>query len=179
MTRTPTVAGVAGGVGVSMLASALRAGDLGVYAGGSVDVLVCRTSVVSLGLAHEVAARTPYPPVLAVVADIPSTIPAPVRARMRMAEPHVHRLVAVPFVPEWRSRTDPSVDAAQVLLAPPSQVPRPLREFAKAMQRLVAALEGPLSTPQAVESPRPWDGQPEHELLTHQSSSPNSSTHLI
>lgn len=168
MTRTPTVAGVAGGTGVSTLAAALRAADGGVYSGGPVDVLVCRTTVVSLGLAHEIAARTPFPPVLAVVADIPSTIPAPVRARMRMAEPHVHQLVAVPFVPEWRARTDPYGDAAHVL-EPEQQLPRPLREFAKAMQRLVAAVAGPLSQAAAHTPPVTWADEPELDLLIHRS----------
>lgn len=166
MTRTPLVAGVAGGVGVSTLAAALRAHDGGVYAGGSVDLLVCRTTVTSLGLAHEVAARAPHPPVLAVVADIPSTIPGSVRARMRMAEPHVHQLVAVPFVPEWRARVDPHGEAAQVL-DPAQQSPRSLRDFAKAMDRLVAALAGPLAHAVAGPPPAAWSDLDAGRLLTH------------
>jgi hypothetical protein len=166
MTRIPFVAGVAGGVGASSLAAALRAHDGGVYAGGPVDVVVCRTTVVSLGLAHEVAARAPRPPVLAVVADLPSTIPGPVRARMRMAEPHVHQLVAVPFVPEWRARVNPYGEAAHVL-DPAQQIPRSLRDFARAMTRLVAALAGPLAPAAAGPPPATLGDLPADQLLTH------------
>jgi hypothetical protein len=75
--------------------------------------------------------------VLAVVADVPEgarlkILPSAVRARLRMIEPHVAGMVAVPFVSRWREVDDPCQEAAYVL-APGSDVPRDLRDFAAAM----------------------------------------------
>jgi hypothetical protein len=105
--RQPLVAGVAGGVGTTTIAVALRALDWDLYIEGTaVDVLVCRSTVHSLGEAHRSVGHTPYPPILVVVDDVPdrarlAAFPSAVRARTRMVEPHVAGAVAVPFVPEW------------------------------------------------------------------------------
>jgi hypothetical protein len=44
----PLVAGVAGGVGTTMVATAIGGGDLGVFVGRGADVLVCRATGDSL-----------------------------------------------------------------------------------------------------------------------------------
>jgi hypothetical protein len=162
-TRAPRVAGVAGGVGTSVIATALRAFDDELYdPGADVDVLVCRTTLTSMGAAHRCVAETPAPPVLVVVADINAPLPRPVRARIRMVAPHVHELVAVPYVGHWRHTADPYAEAAAVL-SPEGQVPRSLEDFAKAMHRLVAAV-APLLTAQ--QPPREEPHEPEPVLLS-------------
>jgi hypothetical protein len=70
--RQPLVAGVAGGVGTTTIAVALRALDWDLYIDGTaVDVLVCRSTVHCLGEAHRSVGQAPYPPILVVVADVP------------------------------------------------------------------------------------------------------------
>lgn len=139
--RVPFCAGVAGGVGVTVISHALRAADEDLHVPESpVDILVCRTTTDSVGQAHRALATALYRPVLAVVADVPEgarlkILPSAVRARLRMIEPHVAGMVAVPFVPRWREVDDPCQEAAYVL-APGSDVPRDLRDFAAAMRQL-------------------------------------------
>jgi hypothetical protein len=156
--RMPVVAGVAGGVGTTTIAAALRGDEGDLYVpGDQVDVLVCRSTTDSLGETHKAVASTPYPPVLAVVGDIPAgcrgmkLLPNPVRARLRMVEPYVAGFVAIPFVPTWRERDEPVVEAYHVL-APTSDVPRELRDFAEAAQRLAELL-----VPLLTEHPQPMD----------------------
>jgi hypothetical protein len=143
--RVPRVAGVAGGVGTTLLADALHAIDDGVYVDGPVDVLVCRTTLTSLGDAHRALTQVPYPPVLAVVADIPDVVPSAVRARIRMVSPYLRDAVAVPFVGGWRNLDDPYSEASWVL-SPEVRIPKSLRGFAKAMRVLAGALEPLLGT---------------------------------
>lgn len=143
--RVPRIAGVAGGVGTSLLADALHAIDDGVYVDGPVDVLVCRTTLTSLGDAHRALSQVVYPPVLAVVADIPDVVPGPVRARIRMASAYLLDAIAVPFVGEWRNVDDPYSEASWVL-DPDIRLPKSLRPFSKAMRSLAHALEPLLST---------------------------------
>jgi hypothetical protein len=150
--RQPLVAGVAGGVGTTTIAVALKALDWDLYIDGTaVDVLVCRSTVYSLGEAHRSVGHTPYPPILAVVADVPdrarlAAFPSAVRARTRMVEPHVAGAVAVPFVPEWRTRDKPYDDAARAL-DPAAETPAWLADFAAAMRRLVGLLESAMDVP--------------------------------
>lgn len=141
----PLVAGVMGGVGTTIVASALGAYDDDLYVGGAVDVLVCESTVASLTAAHHAVGRAEYPPILVVVADVPErsrvpVLPGPVKALARMVEPHVAAMVAIPFVPQWRLREDPCADAATVLLAG-VEVPPWLTEFAAAISSLVPHVE--------------------------------------
>lgn len=141
----PLVAGVMGGVGTTVIASALGAYDDDLFVGGAVDVLVCESTVPSLTAAHSAVGRTEYPPILVVVADVPErsrvpVLPGPVKALARMVEPHVTAMVAIPFVSQWRLREDPCVDAATVLLAG-AEVPPWLTEFAAAIKGLVPHVE--------------------------------------
>lgn len=132
----PRIAGVAGGVGTSTLAAALRARDCGIYRGGAVvDVLVARSSMYSLGCAQRAIAATPAPPVLAVVAEIPGSFPGVVKTRLRMTEPHVAAIVMLPFVLDWPELDSPHHDATQLLLSVPTS--RSARAFVVALHELV------------------------------------------
>ena len=143
--RQPRIAGVGGGVGTTTITHALWAFDADLYSAGEpVDVLVCRTTTLSLGDALGAVGAAPAPPVLAVVADLPAgarvpLLTGPVKARLRMVEPHVAALVAVPFVTEWRGDDDPYSKAAHVLRVG-AALPRHLREFAAAMAELTGAV---------------------------------------
>lgn len=141
--RLPCISGVGGGVGTTTLAAALRATDCGIYRQGApIDVLVCRTSMSSVGAAQRALGVVPHPPVLAVVADAASAASAiglsrQLRARLRMTEPHVSGVVFVPFVPTWRDIDDPWQEAMRVLVDPPS---RSTKGFRQAVEALVAML---------------------------------------
>lgn len=151
MMAKPLVAGTTGGVGTTIIASALGAYDDDLYAGGAVDVLVCESTVPSLTEAHRCVGRTPYPPILVVVADVPDksrlpVLPSPVKALARMVEPHVAAMIAVPFVAQWRLRENPCTDAAAVLRAG-AEIPPWLTDFATAIRDLVPHLETLLRDP--------------------------------
>ena len=148
MLEMPIVAGAAGGVGASVVASALGAADVGLFrAGQPVHVLVCRLTMASIGDAQRAIAAAPSPPVLAVVADIPRAgLTGGMRARLRMTEPLVPATVVVPYVSGWRDLADPWTAAAAWQQDP--RPPRPLRAFVGAIQRLAAAVT-PLLRPLA------------------------------
>ncbi|MBV8994448.1 MAG: hypothetical protein JO287_12310 [Pseudonocardiales bacterium] len=150
--RAPLVCGVAGGVGVTTIAAALQARDLGVYCGGPADIVVCRSTSTSVGAAHRVINAVPGTPVLVVVADGPLRIPAPVKARIRMVEPHLAALVSMPYVEQWRHLDDALAQAGAVSRYPDS-VPKWLQPWAAALRQLGNAvlplLEGPCSAPVA------------------------------
>ena len=132
----PQIAGVAGGVGTSTLAAALRARDCGIYRGGDVvDVLVARSSMYSLGCAQRAIAATPAPPVLAVVTEVPGSLPGVVKTRLRMTEPHVAAIVVLPFVLDWAERDNPHGDATHLLVAEPAS--KSARAFRDALLDLV------------------------------------------
>jgi hypothetical protein len=139
----PLIGGVAGGVGTTTLARALRAIDGGIYPGAApVDLLVARSTMYSLGCAQRAAAATPDPPVLAVVADIPRVrLSGQVKARLRMTEPHLGGLVVVPYVETWPELDDPLQDAERVLATVVDDLPKPLRGFAAAVHQLVDQLK--------------------------------------
>jgi hypothetical protein len=109
MLEKPLVAGAGGGVGASVVASALGAADAGLYrAGQPVHVLVCRLTMASIGDAQRAIAAAPFPPVLAVVGDIPRAgLTGGMRGRLRMTEPLVPATVMVPYVTGWRDLADP------------------------------------------------------------------------
>jgi hypothetical protein len=137
-------------VGTSLIAAALLAFDDDLYIdGAAVDVLVCRSTVESVTEAQRAAATAPYPPVLAVVADLPAAaglpVPPPeVSALTRMNERLVAAQIGVPFVTAWRCRPCPERDA-ELLLSARDGVPAWLGGFAAAVARLIDAIEGPLA----------------------------------
>ena len=152
MLEMPIVAGAGGGVGASTVASALGAVDAGLYrAGQPVHVLVCRLTMASIGDAQRAIAAAPTAPVLAVVADIPRAgLTGGMRARLRMTEPLVPATVMLPYVSGWRDLADPWTAAATWQQDP--RVPRPMRAFVAAIQRLAAAVT-PLLRPLAPPGP--------------------------
>jgi hypothetical protein len=121
--RLLSVAGVAGGVGASTVATVLGAADRGVFVGRAVDVLVCRAtgdSLIRAGRAAQlVAAAGGRGPVLAVTAADASGPSRPVTARLRLLEPHTAAVVVLPFVHRWRE-----------LAVPFGRRPRPARRAA-------------------------------------------------
>jgi len=142
--RAPRIAGVAGGVGTTTLATALRGYDRGRAADQGAEVLVSRSTGGSLHAAATVIAwlgSTGQPrPVLAVIADQPAPIRGPLRARLRMIEPQVNGLVVVPYVAHWRELTDPLAEAAQLSDCPADQLPKALRGYGEALARLAEAV---------------------------------------
>ena len=152
MLEMPIVAGAGGGVGATAVASALGAADAGLYrAGQPVHVLVCRLTMASIGDAQRAIAAAPTAPVLAVVADIPRAgLTGGMRARLRMTEPLVPATVMLPYVSGWRDLADPWTAAATWQQDP--RVPRPMRAFVAAIQRLAAAVT-PLLRPLAAPVP--------------------------
>ena len=150
MLEMPFVAGAGGGVGASVVASALGAADAGLYrAGQPVHVLVCRLTMASIGDAQRAIATAPFPPVLAVVGDIPRAgLTGGMRGRLRMTEPLVPATVMVPYVTGWRDLADPWSASAAWQQDP--RPPRPMRAFVGAIQQLAAAvtpLLRPLTSP--------------------------------
>ena len=152
MLEMPIVAGAGGGVGATAVASALGAVDAGRYrAGQPVHVLVCRLTMASIGDAQRAIAAAPNAPVLAVVADIPRAgLTGGMRARLRMTESLVPATVLLPYVSGWRDVADPWTAAATWQQDP--RVPRPMRAFVAAIQRLAAAVT-PLLRPLAPPGP--------------------------
>jgi hypothetical protein len=142
--RAPRLAGVAGGVGTSTLATALRGYDRGRATEQGAEVLVCRSTGDSLHQAATVIAwlgTTGRPrPVLAVTSDGPAPIRGPLRARLRMIEPQVSGLVVVPYVAHWRELTDPLAEAARLSECPADQLPKALRGYGEALARLAEAV---------------------------------------
>ena len=150
--RAPLVCGVAGGVGTTTIATALHGRDLGVYCGGPADIVVCRSTSSSVGAAHRVINAIPGAPVLVVVADGPLRTPAPVKARVRMVEPHLTALVWMPYVEQWR-HTDDALKHAKAVSSHPDGMPKWLQPWAMALRQLGTAvlplLEGPSRAPAA------------------------------
>lgn len=137
--RAPLVCGVAGGVGTTTIATALHARDLGVYCGGPADIVVCRSTSSSVGAAHRVINAVPGAPVLVVVADAPLRPPAPVKARVRMVEPHLAALVWMPYVEQWR-HTDDALKHVKAVSSHPDGMPKWLHAWAAALGQLGKAV---------------------------------------
>ncbi|MFP5072335.1 hypothetical protein ACLFMI_22055 [Pseudonocardia nantongensis] len=143
--RIPVVGGLAGGVGTSTVARALRARDAGVVTGTDLlpDVLLCRDTVSGLARAARVAPRPAAgAPVLALHPG--SADPDGIDAAA--AGPGWAAVVALPAVPGWARSADPWADAATVLGGrsgePRTGDPAALRRYAEALDRIVAALTG-------------------------------------
>ena len=163
----PLVAGVAGGVGTTMVATAIGGGDLGVFVGRGADVLVCRAtgdSLVRAGRAAQlVIGSTGRPPVIAVTAADFSGPSRPVAARLRLLEPHAAAIVVLPFVRRWRDLAVPLDEVRGLLAVPHSEVPRVLRRYADAARQIRAQLGVPISTPVAPSRPARAATTPLHE----------------
>lgn len=155
MHEPPFIAGVAGGVGTTTVAATLRGRDCGLYrAHKPVHVLVCRSTLYSLGCAQRALQYTPAPPVLAVVDDVPNGgLPTNTANRLRMTEGYVSAAVRLPFVSDWRDVEAPYREAADLLVASDEQ-PRGLRAYADAVRRLVEEIVAMADTEPA---PHPAD----------------------
>lgn len=144
------MAGVAGGVGTTTVATALDAADCGVFSGRrgrAIDVLVCLAtgdSLVRAGRAAQQVVADGMPrPVVAVTRPDPQGPSRPVSARLRLLEPHAAAVVVLPFVRRWREVVEPQSEIRGLLTRPPNAIPRPLRRYAAALHRLRAALDSP------------------------------------
>lgn len=155
----PSVAGVAGGVGATTVATAIGATDCGVFTGRAVDVLVCRATGDSLVRAARAAqlviADGHGRPVLAVTAADTAGPSRPMTARLRLLEPHAAAVVVLPHVRRWRELAVPLDEVRSLLTRPLTELPRPLRRYAAALRELAQAVgrAAPPSTRPA--SPRP------------------------
>lgn len=136
------MAGVAGGVGTSLLASALGGVDRGVYrAQTEVAVLVCRSTVSSAGCAAHALQHTPAPPVLAVVSDAPGMTWGPnTRNRLRSIEPYTAGIVPIPLVAAWRDTLRPGLRATQLLARDPAELSKPERALVRALGQVIDAV---------------------------------------
>lgn len=142
--RAPTVGGLAGGVGTSTVAQALRGRDLGPV-GGQVrlpDVVVCRATVSDLERATRIAPVSPGRdrPVLAVTADGPQTPAGPVAERLHDGAGGWSAVVLLPRVAHWSLVPDPLTEASSLLARPVDELAEPVRELARAVARVVEAL---------------------------------------
>ncbi len=152
----PCVAGVAGGVGTSLLAAGLGGVDRGIYrARTPVSVVVCRSTVSSVGGAARALQHTPAAPVLAVVADTPGAgLGSNTRNRLRSIEPHTAGIVHIPLVPEWRDRLRPIRRAAALLTLDPAALSKPERALARALHQVIDAV---LALPDAHDATGPGE----------------------
>ncbi|WP_226358500.1 hypothetical protein [Pseudonocardia sp. ICBG601] len=135
----PIVAGVAGGVGTTLVAQALRGADHGIYGcSTAVDVLVCRSTLYSVSAAQRALQTTPAPPILAIVDDVPhATWGTNTTNKIRLTEPYVYRYIRIPMVAEWRDNPHPHAVAGNVLVDDERSLPKGIRSFAEALRELV------------------------------------------
>lgn len=136
------VAGVAGGVGTTTVATGIAGVDRGVFTGRPVHVLVCRAtgdSLVRAGRAAQLVAAAGGRPVVAVTTADAAGPSRPVSARLRLLEPHAAAVVVLPFVRRWRELSVPLDEVRGLLTTPLTELPRPLRRFAAALRDLHAA----------------------------------------
>lgn len=120
--RPPVIAGVAGGVGTTVVAGLLGVPDAGVWVPGMpADVLVCRSAAHQLAAVTRAAATLDPPPVVVIVADCAEKAPAAVRDRAHMLEPNVAAVVWIPWLAPLREVADPAAAARDAVLgdAPP------------------------------------------------------------
>lgn len=147
-TRRPTIAGVAGGVGTTTVATAIGGIDSGVFTGGPVDILVCRASgdsLVRAGRAAQLIAADRHTRPLLVVTAADVSVPCrPVSSRLRLLEPHTRALLVAPYVRRWTQLSVPLDEVAGLLDRPLTDLPRVLRRYALAMRELCAAVPQPV-----------------------------------
>lgn len=160
--RGTSVGGVSAGVGATTVAAAIGATDRGVTSGGRVDVLVCRASgdsLVQAAQAAQVVASAELKPVLAVNAANASAPSRSTTARLRLIEPHTASVVLMPFVRHWAEASAPIEEVRGLLSARRAEIPRSLRNFARAAHDLRSAVEArylasPRSMPARTDVPR-------------------------
>lgn len=140
----PRVVGVGGGVGTTTLATALRGHDGGRTVDQRVDVLVCRATGDSL---HAAAGAVAWlanggrpRPALAVTSDSPVPLRGTPRTRLHHLHPWFAGLVVLPHVTYWREFADPLSHVARLAACPIEELPRPLRGYATALDRLSEVL---------------------------------------
>lgn len=153
--RQLSVAGVAGGVGATTIATALGVADRGVFIGRAVDVLVCRAtgdSLIRAGHAAQLIAQSSgRRPVLAVTAADARGPGRPVTSRLRLLEPHASAVVVLPYVRRWRELATPLTEVRGLLATHPAELPRRLRGYADALQKLRTAADArPIATARPV-----------------------------
>lgn len=158
-TRRPTIAGVAGGVGTTTVATAIGGIDNGVFTGEPVDILVCRAtgdSLIRAGKAAQLvtADRRPRPLLVVTAADVSGPC-RPVTSRLRLLEPHTRALLVVPYVRRWKELSVPLDEVTGLLDRPLTDLPRVLRPYAAAMRQLCASVIQPAAIPTATPPPRP------------------------
>ncbi len=116
--RPPQVAGIAGGVGTTVIATLLGAADTGRWVPGShADVLVCRSVAAQLAAVTRAAATITPAPLVVIVADCPDTPPTQVRDRARMLEPDVAAVVWFPWLAPLREAAHPEHTARDAACA--------------------------------------------------------------
>lgn len=145
--RAPIVTGVAGGVGTRTVAFAL---GVSAHAPGQhqpCDVLVCRTTLHSVGLVERHLAAVAERPVLLVTSDA-GRIPRPVRAKLRMVEAYTEGAVHLPHVPRWREVVNPYADVSQLVWQGPEEVAKHLRRYHAALRRLIERVRPQLAGPE-------------------------------
>ena len=149
----PRIAGVAGGVGTTTLATALRAYDRGREGARGVDVLACRATGQSLHQAATIVAwladNGRPRPVLAVTSEQPGQLHGTCKARLRMMDPQLAAVVLMPHVGHWREMTDPLAEAAMLSEQTADELPKPLRPYGRALASLAELVlrSGLLGTP--------------------------------
>lgn len=144
--REPVVAGVSGGVGARTVAVALAGLTAPPGRHAPCDVLVCRATVVSVGLAERHLVAVPGRPVLAVVVDVEG-VPRPVAAKLKMLAPHAAGMVRLPWVSRWREIATPYAEATQLAFQQPQSLPKHLRGYATAVAGLVPLVRPLLAMP--------------------------------
>ncbi|HZZ49613.1 MAG TPA: hypothetical protein VFE65_22220 [Pseudonocardia sp.] len=140
----PRVVGVGGGVGTTTLATALRGRDRGRAPDQGVDVLVCRATGDSLhaaaGAVAWLASAGRPRPALAVTSDSPIPVRGMLRARLHQMHPWFVGLVVLPYVTTWRELADPLPSVARLAAYPVQELPRQLKAYATALERLTEVL---------------------------------------
>lgn len=165
----PTVAGVAGGVGTTTVATAIDGRDRGLFVGRPVDVLVCHAtgeSLVRCGRAAQIVRSLTGAGPLVVVSPLDAHGPSrPMASRIRLLEPHTCGVLVLPYVRRWREVAVPLDEVRDLLRLAPTDLARPLRRYAAAAAQVRAALD--LRSPTPARPARPSRaGLPSH-LRTH------------
>ena len=149
------VAGVAGGVGTTVVALSLSGGDARVFTGRDADILVCRTTAESLLRASRVAGLLGKRLGAVAVNALDGSRPArPIAARIRLLE-SATATVMIPFVPALLSAPDPHSVLRSALRTPDADLSKPLRRFLSAVRELAAAAGDRPAIPVAPSRPAP------------------------
>ncbi|WP_150116657.1 hypothetical protein [Williamsia herbipolensis] len=143
--RPPLIAGMAGGVGTTVVAGLLGAPDAGVWEPGmAADVLVCRSVAHQLAAVTRAAATLDPAPVVVIVADCAEKAPAAVRDRAHMLEPNVAAVIWIPWLAPLREVADPATAARDAVCA--DNPPRWAMAARLRREELLAAVTAILTT---------------------------------